>query len=1324
MVFFRLFLSRSLPIIFLLFFLIVILSSLQSSASVTEDAIQREIRHAHTYYWFGISEKGNTEAFLQGLSHLNNAQKLLVSADLPEEETKALEREIKALRADITQQYKVNFDTMYGIFPLVRLLAPSLFADATAAGTFELIDDPPVVAVTSSGEKLLRNVLEKWSLKPQLNVVFNSVPPNRALESELLYIFNSSPNFFVHDYYEVVKALPSHLLTLFEVNQITREVKESLCEAFGVQDILIVTVRKQDVIDNNYFYITEAKVYNRFKDQPTYCFFNMGFCRDRRNLLWPIILTNCVLLLLSIPLYLGILRMERRTKPSLIPILLLPIIAFTLGRIIPWALVPLCSSIAPQPETLAKLAFWWPCMVVAVLFLAPLLFYSIASIRLAPFLPIFGSGSSPRAAFPVIALGACAYLAGPLFMFTGHVSLWLFLPLAVCTALGGYILADLFHKDKLFSSGAVTVSFIIFLVVGAPLAHLSSLYLWICVAIISLTLLLSLKSSFFQAKAASKGKIYSLPEKMPQDTAELAKLSRTPPYIKLPFYETVLEKIQPFLEGKTCCLCLTGDIGVGKTSAATALIQDIKEAFKSKGKVVRVLDAECPARIDEKDTSVTPYAPFQKAFSREFNLRQLSLIQQGYHGPACLLDGIVEWAIPMANLILPPSSDRHSPIGDKQGMLHSIVDAIEALRKQGPVVLFLDDVHWIDDASKEVLSFLLDAFPPGDVCKNTEPILILLTSRERGKLDSKLQSHVIAIDMPDIEQRIKILVNALGLDQDVAREIVAKVGEGPEEKGGLFWLLRMVGHFAESGVFAKSNESKGFTWSDEYKRTRSLPIPDDFLAALEEQLNKVTEYRSILECAACLGMEFSARVLGESLNMPRLELLQILEQIEEETGILVDVREHDDIYAFSTSFMLELIRKRMNITCKGPTDTSVPQLIREYHARVAESLEKTLENSRDMIYEVARHYYASGKANAQKALEYCISAARAAKSQFLFAQAKEYIKMAKKCAELVSVSYDLEQEELLIDCDAAHVSGKRRVETAERALKFIQDCGAPSIPLLLTVARTCYDAGQAYRAQAVELSDKVLDMSAKPLERAEAYHFKAICIQDDVEGEKLLRQAMELVSPAPEHDLHQQALLARIANSLAELLSKNKKNPREALDLYQLSLKIKERPEIRDLPGLARTHGGLGRLFLSSDLGDIDKARYHFEKDLEYSVKLGDTVGETMMHSFLGQCDLIQGRFKEALRHYHKSFGMASYMSDKFYALSGILKAAGAMGDEECFNGAGMTLVSALMQANALKSLRHDCAEDILATLDRHFNIANPKWLAKLKVLASKAATK
>jgi hypothetical protein len=231
-----------------------------------------EILHAETYYWLGMAEQGNMAAFRKGLQHLARANSLVQDAPLSEIERSRYQARIKGLQIDLEEQVEIAHDTLFGVFPLTRFLTRSLFAESTTLDTFEVIDDPTVMAATSAARKLALTTITEWKERHQLDVVFTSVPNNPQLENEALYVFNSHPKFFVHNLREVTDALTPGQLVEFKAGNVTPEIRQRLLDAFGLNDLLVVLVRENDVVDDDYFYVLEGAIYNKVDDAPVHNF--------------------------------------------------------------------------------------------------------------------------------------------------------------------------------------------------------------------------------------------------------------------------------------------------------------------------------------------------------------------------------------------------------------------------------------------------------------------------------------------------------------------------------------------------------------------------------------------------------------------------------------------------------------------------------------------------------------------------------------------------------------------------------------------------------------------------------------------------------------------------------------------------------------------------------------------------------------------------------------------------------------------------------------------------------------------------------------------
>ncbi len=138
---------------------------------------------------------------------------------------------------------------------------------------------------------------------------------------------------------------------------------------------------------------------------------------------------------------------------------------------------------------------------------------------------------------------------------------------------------------------------------------------------------------------------------------------------------------------------LAGDAGVGKTR----LLAELRDRAQEAG--YRVLVGHC---LDFGDSAL-PYLPFSEAFGRlatEAPTLARSLVEAG---PA------IARLMP-ARRVLPEQStavheDEQSHL-DRPDLFAAVHAALELLGRAEPLLLIVEDVHWADRSTREMLSFL------------------------------------------------------------------------------------------------------------------------------------------------------------------------------------------------------------------------------------------------------------------------------------------------------------------------------------------------------------------------------------------------------------------------------------------------------------------------------------------------------------------------------------------------------------------------------------------------------------------------------------------
>ena len=172
-----------------------------------------------------------------------------------------------------------------------------------------------------------------------------------------------------------------------------------------------------------------------------------------------------------------------------------------------------------------------------------------------------------------------------------------------------------------------------------------------------------------------------------------------------------------------------------------------------------------------------------------------------------------------------------------------------------------------------------------------------------------------------------------------------------------------------------------------------LRPPTDIINIINQQLHTLTDSQlQIIKFASFIGHEFRATILSEALRLGRLQVLYDLEILEEK-NIIVDIRSQDDVYEFTSNAMINVVRYMANISESDKDE--IPQIVREYHYRVAKSIQEKMKiqnldisilTNQD-LYNLAKRSWASGDRMISDAFEYNYEAIFRAFKQFRYEEA-------------------------------------------------------------------------------------------------------------------------------------------------------------------------------------------------------------------------------------------------------------------------------------------------------------------------------------------------
>jgi class 3 adenylate cyclase/predicted ATPase len=219
----------------------------------------------------------------------------------------------------------------------------------------------------------------------------------------------------------------------------------------------------------------------------------------------------------------------------------------------------------------------------------------------------------------------------------------------------------------------------------------------------------------------------------------------------------------------------------------------------------------------------------------------------------------------LASLLLLPLPDQYTaltltPQRQRQKTLEAIlVWLLEEARRQ-PVLLIVEDLHWVDPSTLEFLSLLIDQGP-------TARILTVLTCRQEFRPPWGFRAHLTSLTLGRLpraqtEVMVERVAGGRALPDEVRRQVVAKTDGVPlfvEE------LTKMV---LESGLL---QEREGYY--ELMGPLAPLAIPETLHDSLMARLDRLATVKEMAQLGATLGRAFSYELL-QAVSLLEDEILQ------------------------------------------------------------------------------------------------------------------------------------------------------------------------------------------------------------------------------------------------------------------------------------------------------------------------------------------------------------------------------------------------------------------------------------------------------------------
>ena len=420
---------------------------------------------------------------------------------------------------------------------------------------------------------------------------------------------------------------------------------------------------------------------------------------------------------------------------------------------------------------------------------------------------------------------------------------------------------------------------------------------------------------------------------------------------------------------------LSGEAGIGKTR----LLEELsRHAEGADGRVVR--------GVCFYEHGLGPYMPFIDAVSS-----LLSDLPDAADSPSPTVISILrEQAPELAALAASPSTtakvrasfaaafgSETNPDASRQRLFDTIFDLFSAAAEIQPLLVFLEDMHWADEGSLQLLHYLVRRIPESRIlCVVTyRPEDMAGTESENAPLATlvhQLDSEGLLNELP-LErlapQELERLTSSLFFQADFTADFSDLLYE--QSQGNPFVAIEMLKLLRdqnslryESGVWSVDSE------------LGELGVPDRVRALVQRRIDHLeTAERELIQVAAVVGHRFSATVLEAAVGTSRIDALKSLFRLEKKSRLIVSEAEG---FEFSHSKIREVLYEEIPL-----------ELRREYHHLVGAILEEQTSKGTEIpVDELGVHFYHAR--DFARALPYLTQAADEAFRLFSWRKASNY----------------------------------------------------------------------------------------------------------------------------------------------------------------------------------------------------------------------------------------------------------------------------------------------------------------------------------------------
>ncbi|MBV9270226.1 MAG: AAA family ATPase [Candidatus Eremiobacteraeota bacterium] len=517
---------------------------------------------------------------------------------------------------------------------------------------------------------------------------------------------------------------------------------------------------------------------------------------------------------------------------------------------------------------------------------------------------------------------------------------------------------------------------------------------------------------------------------------------------------------------------VAGEAGIGKTR----LLAEFARVVESEG--ARVL------RGGAAFNDPVPYEPLVGALREALPIITASRI-----------DAI--WLAALATLI-PKLRQHRSGVAElptldaaqeRQRLFEAFARVIDALSRERPVLLILEDLHWTGSATIDLLQY---------VAEHTASMHVLIVATYR--IEETMRTHPLRkLSRMLMRERKPLQVSLAPFSQQSVRELVGKLAEDElvlrdnidllyeRSQGSPLFLTELIRDLRDRG--------------DASARERALTV--GLQGIVEERLARLSDdARSLANIAAVAGTPFDIELLRELNAWDEERSMSGLNELLDRHVLREAASNQTGAYAFSH----HLIESAVYENVSGPR-------LKHIHQRAALVMEELYaDRIDDFAQRIAYHFERSN--TPRKAVQYYERAARAALAVFAYDDVVAFANEGLELAEDPTARVNLLLLRERADAQLGH--GEARSRDIEELVQLVQECSDSRLVAEVLMRRIEFNHFRSHREDEISAIEQLRSLAqangmpahfVKALQAKGRYFTLLLRFQD---AESTYRQALDL----------------------------------------------------------------------------------------------------------------------------------------------------------------------------------------------------------------------